>query len=288
MPTNPYFRQFRVRNERDLIDDLLQETIQIHGIDVLYLPRSAQNFDLIYGEDTLSKFDDYYDIEIYVDSQSFEGGQELMSKFGLEIDDQVKISMSKTRFDQATNYEMERPREGDLIYDPVTESLFEIKFVNDDERWFQLGDLPVYKLDLAKFVYGQEKIDTGIEEIDQIEHDFAQKLVLELDDPSGDFLEGEWIFQGPSLNSATAKAEVVCWDYTTNKLEVINVFDRFEIAKGAITGASSGSDADLISEPNLLVIDQKNTQSDNYDLEVEAQGYLDFSEDDIFGFLKDN
>jgi hypothetical protein len=288
MSTNPYFRQFRVRSERDLIDDLLQEAIQIHGIDVVYLPRSKQKYDLVFGEDTLSKFDDYYDIEIYVESSSFEGATEHITKFGLEIEDQIKIAISKTRFDKVTNYEIISPTEGDLIYDAVTNSLWEIKFSDDDERWFQLGDLPIYTVNLAKFVYGNEKIDTGLFEIDKLEEDYSSSIVLQFDTTPGNFIDNEWVFQGSSLLTATAKGEVVRWDYTDDTLKIINMVGEFNIADGVVTGATSGVSKTLSIEPSQIENTQINDFSDNKKLEDEGSGYLDFSEDDIFGFLKDN
>lgn len=287
MPTNPYFRQFRVRAEQELVDNLMQEVIQIHGVDLLYLPRTLQKLDLIYGEDVLSKFDDYYDIEMYYKSQSYEGPQEHISKFGLELEHRITLVISRTRFDQATNYELDNPREGDLIYDPPTNSLWEIKFVNKFERWFQLGDLPVYELEVTKFEFGQEKFDTGIPEIDRIEEDYSRAIILQLEAGSGDYLENEIVFQGTSVATSTASAEVTFWDFTTNQLKVINMKGEFDENNGSVTGATSGTSRDLQSTPDQIEDQEEFDISNNRDIMDEASGYLDFSEDDIFGFLKD-
>lgn len=285
MPTNPYFRQFRVRSEQNLVDDLMQEVIQIHGVDLLYLPRSFQKLDLIYGEDVLSKFDDYYDIEMYYKSQSFEGPQEHIARFGAELEHRITLVVSRTRFDQATNYEMDGPREGDLIFDPPTNGLWEIKFVNKYERWFQLGDLPIYEFEVTKFEFGQEKFDTGIYEIDKIEDDYSRKMILHLQPGSGDFIDNEMVFQGTSLATSTASGEVVLWDYTTNELTIVNMKGEFDGSD--ITGATSGTTRSLVDIPDQIADNEEYDASDNRSIMDEAADYLDFSEDDIFGFLRD-
>lgn len=287
MPTNPYFKQFQVRSEQNLVDDLIQEVIKIHGVDLLYLPRTVQREDLIYGEDVLSKFDDYYDLEMYYKSQTYEGPQEHISKFGLELEHRITLVVSKTRFDQATNYELDNPREGDLIYDPPTNSLWEIKFVNKFERWFQLGDLPVYELEVAKFEFGQEKFDTGIPEIDQIEEDYSKAIVLDFTASPGNFIDNEIVFQGTSLANSTASGEVVLWDYTTNKLKIINIKGEFHLTSGQVTGATSGVSKTLVTTPDQIADQDEFDISNNRDIMEEASGYLDFSEDDIFGFVRD-
>jgi hypothetical protein len=285
MPSNPYFRQFRVRSEQNLVDDLIKEVIQIHGVDLLYLPRTTQKLDLIYGEDILSKFDDYYDLEMYYKSQAFEGAQEHISKFGLQLEHRITLVVSKTRFDQATNYELDTPKEGDLIFDPPTNSLWEIKFVNKFERWFQLGDLPIYELEVTKFEFGQEQFDTGIAEIDQIETDYSRTLLLKVTNSVGNFLDNEIVFQGTSLANSTASGEVALWDYTKNELKLINIKGVFDTANGIITGATSGTTKTLDGTPDQLA-DNDFDLSNNRGFVDESQGYLDFSESDIFGFLK--
>ncbi len=289
MGTNKYFNTFRVRSEQNLLDDLLREVIQIHGIDMLYLPRTKQRFDIIFGEDVLSKFDDYYDIEMYYESYSgYQGRQEFISKFGLEIQDQATIIMARSRFDEIAHTELVNPREGDLIFDPMSQSLWEIKYVNVDEMWFPLGDLPIYKFKVEKFVYSQEEIETGLQEIDQIEHDYSFASFIEVEPGAGQFLDNEWIFQGTSLATATAKAEAICWDVPPNNLKVINMVGKFLPSNGAITGATSGTSRTLAQIPDLQENNQIKDIKDNKEIQTEANQYLDYSEPDIFGFLKDN
>ena len=151
------------------------EGLRIYGHDCYYLPRTLVNQDLILGEDVLSKFDDSYLLEMYIETtEGFAGEQELVSKFGLEIRDDTTFMISKRRWqDQvdtpATLIKEGRPNEGDLIYFPLMNSFFEIQFVEDQEPFFQLGNLPVYKLRTTRFEYSSERIDTDVAAIDKLE-----------------------------------------------------------------------------------------------------------------------
>src|SRR6056300_282912 len=178
MPVNHYFQGgngIGSDSEKRLHEDLIIEGLKIYGQDVFYLPRTLVNQDLILGEDVLSKFDDSYLVEMYVETtEGFQGEQELISKFGLEIRDDTTFVIAKRRWqDQvdsnATLIKEGRPNEGDLIYVPLFNSFFEIQFVEDQEPFFQIGNLPVYKLRATKFEYSSEKIDTGIPAIDDLE-----------------------------------------------------------------------------------------------------------------------
>jgi len=178
MPVNHYFQGgngIGNDSEKRLYEDLIIEGLKIYGHDLYYLPRTLVNQDLILGEDTLSKFDDSYLVEMYIETtEGFQGEQELINKFGLEIRDDTTFVIAKRRWqDQvdstATLIKEGRPNEGDLIYVPLFNSFFEIQFVEDQEPFFQLGNLPVYKLRATKFEYSSEKIDTGTTIIDEAE-----------------------------------------------------------------------------------------------------------------------
>ena len=162
-------------NEKSLYEDLIIEGLKIYGHDVYYLPRTLVNRDLILGEDSLSKFDDSYLIEMYVETtEGLAGEQELINKFGLEIREDTTFMISKRRWeDQVDSVHTliadGRPNEGDLIYFPLMKSFFEIQFVEDQQPFFQLGNLPIYKLKTTRFEYSSEKFDTGIPAIDDTE-----------------------------------------------------------------------------------------------------------------------
>ena len=208
-------------NEKNLYEDLIIEGLKIYGHDVYYLPRTLVNRDLILGEDSLSKFDDSYLIEMYVETtEGLAGEQELISKFGLEIREETTFMLSKRRWTDAvdsyhTMIKEGRPNEGDIIYYPLMNKFFEISFVEDQEPFFQLGNLPVYKLRARTWEYSSEKLDTGVTDIDsaedqysldQLAHQFMLEdgtgaLQLENDSVSGDanyFINEEYNLQTQS------------------------------------------------------------------------------------------
>ena len=162
-------------SEKRLHEDLIIEGLKIYGHDVYYLPRTLVNQDLVLGEDVLSKFDDSYLIEFYIETtEGFQGEQELVSKFGLEIREDTTFMLAKRRWqDQVDSVHTliadGRPNEGDLIYFPLMKSFFEIQFIEDQEPFFQLGNLPVYKLKTTRFEYSSERFNTGQDEIDELE-----------------------------------------------------------------------------------------------------------------------
>jgi len=166
-------------NEKRLHEDLIIEGLKIYGHDCYYLPRTLVNRDLILGEDSLSKFDDSYLLEMYMETtEGFAGEQEIISKFGLEIREDTTFMISKRRWqdqvDSAHTLIVDgRPNEGDIIYMPLMNSFFEIQFVQDQEPFFQLGNLPVYKLKVTRWEYSNERLDTGIDEIDSAETQYS-------------------------------------------------------------------------------------------------------------------
>jgi len=174
MPTNTYFSTGTTSEQR-LYEDLIIEQLKIYGQDVYYLPRKLANKDTIFGEDPASSFDDSYIIEMYVDNtDGYMGEQEIIKKFGLELRDDIKFTVSKLRWETliSNNSDLQntlRPNEGDLVYFPTTKAFFEIQFVEHEQPFYQQSALPVYKLSCTKFEYSSERIDTGITEIDATE-----------------------------------------------------------------------------------------------------------------------
>ena len=174
MTTNVYFSK-GTPNEQHLYEDLAIEAIQIYGHDVFYIPRTLVNKDELFGEDALSRFDDAYGIEMWMETQEgYEGEKELVSRFGLEIRDETTFVVSRRRWDNTVSSDANlivssRPDEGDLIYMPTVKKLFEISFVDHDDPFYQVDNLPVYKLYCRTFEYSSEVLDTGIYAIDDIE-----------------------------------------------------------------------------------------------------------------------
>lgn len=174
MPRNIYISH-GTTSEQNLLADLIAEAIQVYGHDVYYIPRKIVKLDRILNEDTLSHFPDAYMVEMYVESiDGFEGDGKLITKFGLEIRDQLTLIVSVRRWNQLVGRfgypaEQVRPTEGDLIYIPMTKGLFEIKFVEDRKPFFQLNNTPVYKLIVELFEYQSSDLSTGVPEIDEIQ-----------------------------------------------------------------------------------------------------------------------
>ena len=176
MPTNVYF-DTGTKPEQHLYEDLIIEQLRIYGQDVYYIPRKMAGVDNIFGEDNSSSFEDSYLIEMYMETiDGYEGEKDLMSKFGLDIQDDATFVVARRRWEQFVSVDnniivSSRPNEGDLIYFPKGKKLFEITFVDHDDPFYQVHNLPTYKLKCKTFEYGSEEIDTGIAEIDAIETD---------------------------------------------------------------------------------------------------------------------
>ena len=174
MTTSAYFSK-GTAGEQTLYENLIIEQLKVFGHDVYYLPRKLVAEDTLWGEDTLSSFNDAYLIEMYMENnEGFGGEKELISKFGLEIRDEANFVVSRSRWDTVVGddlnlIESSRPNEGDLIYFPRIKKLFQIDFVDHDDPFYQVDNLPVYKLSCSTFEYSSEDLDTGIVAIDGIE-----------------------------------------------------------------------------------------------------------------------
>jgi len=199
MATNVFFSP-KVRTEQHLYEDIVIEALQMYGQDVYYIPRSQITQDVILNDD-YSEFKDSYAIEMYIaNTEGFEGEGNLMSKFGLEIRDQATFVVAKRRFGQLVDIpdnslREDRPREGDLIYLPLSKSLFEIKFVEHEKPFYQVNQLPTYELQCELFEYSSEKFDVGIEEIDRFEQLYATRETLLIDGGVYGFAPGDRIEQ---------------------------------------------------------------------------------------------
>lgn len=278
MSTNKYFNLYKQTSEQRLIDDLIIEAIKIHGIDVYYLPREMQREDLILNEDVISKFNDYYVMEMYIKtSDGFSGDQEVLKKFGLEIKEQLVLSIARSRFNKIVNGELVRPREGDLIFLdlPMNRQLYEIKFVDHESVFYQAGQLYVYDLKLELFSYSEETFETGIETLDELAQENDFKLQLNFASSAGTFLEDEKIFQGSTLETATAIA-------TIDKVNSSSVYIVRDIIGKFDSGLATKSETSNLTK-TLNAYDEMQDVASQYDknseLEDEADSnILDFTE----------
>jgi len=226
VPTNVYFNNFGYAREQDLVENLTIESIKIYGHNLKYIPKTAVKQDPLFGEDTLSTYDDAVDIEMYIKNvEGFEGEGDFLSRFNLEIRDQVTFTVARKRFDQARSERLttevgysyvqeeantnapsrqflstsantgmfgitletatsegysitnNRPLEGDLIWFPMVDKLFEIKFVEHEQIFYQTGRLQTYDLRCELFTYSNERIDTGISDIDAVEDNLTTDIL---------------------------------------------------------------------------------------------------------------
>jgi len=170
MATNQYFQNYSYFNEQQLIDDLVIESIQIFGVDTYYLNRTTDDFDQIMNEDRLSVFQSAYLMEMYIKSvDGFEGEGDFLSKFGLQIRDQVTFTVAHRTFERYATMEnphLIRPREGDLVYMPMNEKFFKVMNVEHESVFYQTGALQVFDLKCELFEYSNERFHTGVESID--------------------------------------------------------------------------------------------------------------------------
>lgn len=233
MPTNVYF-DTGTKPEQALYEDLMIEQLRIYGQDVYYIPRKMAGTDSIWQEDISSSFESSYLIEMYMENiDGYEGEKELMSKFGLDIQDDATFVVARRRWEQFVSVDnniivSSRPNEGDLIYFPKGNKLFEITFVDHDDPFYQVQNLPTYKLKCKTFEYASEVIDTGIAEIDAIETDnsldqLAHQLTLETATGTGSLILENTV-------EGAAASYIILETYNIATIDENSQNDDFELA----------------------------------------------------------
>lgn len=282
MATNQFFRSSYQSTARDqkLHEALIIESIQIHGIDCNYLPRDFVNFDQLFGEDQSSKFDSAYAVEFYLKNvDGFGGDDKFLSKFGLEVRDEVTLVVARKRFIEevtANETDVVRPREGDLIQLPKEldnrERLFEISYVSNDEIFYQLGALQVWEIRCTVFSQAGEEFDTGVDSIDSYDEDFYINKSFIFEEGSGDFIVGESVY----VEDTTERAEVVSWNSDTKSLVITKTLGEFD--SGAIIGVDSGARWIIINSDTNITISEVTSNSDNDFIQQNRINIIDFSE----------
>lgn len=241
MPTNHYFSKGTI-TEQYLYEDLVIEALQIYGHDVYYLPRKLVNKDQLFGEDPLSSFNDAYSIEMYMETvEGYEGEKELVSRFGLEIRDETTFVVSRRRWLDLVGHDSNlitsvRPGEGDWIYMPNVRRLFEISFVDIDDPFYQIDNLPVYKLYCRTVEYSSERLDTGIDAIDDIETD-----------TTGDALQWQFLSEQGATTNYVENIELERGTdlYTTGSVELETATDG---GTGVLTGETETGFGSIMTE----------------------------------------
>jgi hypothetical protein len=290
--TNLYFNSFpanQITSEQLLVEDLVVESLGINGMDVYYMPRSSRDsIDILYGEDTLKTYTSAYPLEMYLENVTgMEGEGDFMSKFGLEIRDEVSLLVSRRRFGFTVN--QTRPLEGDLIYIPLFQNFFEITFVeheNNQAMFHTLGrgrggNVYVYALKLKQFVFSSEIIETGISEIDGQIFDLYPRTRISLSSGSGTFVANEIVYQGANLANSTAQAIVYTYN-TGTSLDIIRVIGTFN--SGNVRGNTGNANwiINTVSD-TALMNDAFEDVVDNNRIETESDSILDFTEKNPFG-----
>jgi len=294
MATNQYFNPFPARqitNEQLLVEDLVIESMQIYGMDIFYLPRETRNqVDFLFGEDTLKQYVKAYPIEMYLENlQGMEGEGDYISKFGLEIRDEVNYLVSRRRF-AATTGQL-RPNEGDLIYVPLVSSFFEINFVeheNDQAMYYTLGrgrdaNVYVFALKLKKFVFSNEIIETGVPEVDNDIRDHYPRTRISILSGTGTFTADEIVYESSDGTLANASAQALVHTFTPNThIDVYRVQGTF--GSGSITGNTSSASWTINTSDDTATMNTAFEDIyDNTRIEAGSDGILDFSETNPFG-----
>ena len=297
MALNPYFSKYE-RSEQNLVDDLVVETIKMHGHEIVYLFRESPEIDLVFGEDTLpSVYKIGKPIEMYIQSvDGFEGDGDFISKFGLEVRDSMKLVVSKTRWKEEFSgitggalpgNTAERPREGDLLYFPLSKGLFEIKFVEHENPFYQFGRNYIYTITCELAVNAGDSFETDNTEIDAAgsgeEQGYTEfALDVTLVTGSGTYAIGEKVTQG------TANARVLKWTpptgLTLGVLRLEKVLGVFTASPTPIVGADSGASWSYSSQTTTGVsvgpTDSTVTQNPEFDIELDR--IVDFTESNPF------
>jgi len=282
MPTNVFFNH-AVQTEQHLYEDLVVEALRMYGHNVFYLPREVIEEDTILNEDVQSKFGDSYQVEMYIENtDGFEGEGDLMSKFGVQIRDQATFIISLRTWERfislddnlATSF---RPNEGDLIYFPLSGSMFEIKFVEHEDPFYQVGKLFVFKMTCELFEYSQEDFDTGIGDIDLIEDEQAYTTVMTMASGNGQ----NYVVNENITKSGTVVGEVVSWNNITNKLTIKDVTTTLATTD-VLVGATSTAQYTINSIDDRMIF-SNDASAQNKDFEDQDSNYLDLSEVNPFG-----
>jgi hypothetical protein len=293
MATSVYFNNYNSMAEQRVVEDLIVESIKIMGHDAYYLPiENDEDRDILYGEDPVKKFSKAFPIEIYLSTAlEYLGEKDFFSKFGLEIKNNINVILSKRSFSQRVpQASFTRPREGDLVYVPFMNGvgeLFEIKFANQNKDFNTLGrKIPFfYELEMEKFKYSHERIETGVEEIDDVVTQSSYTLELNVGVGTGTYENKEIVYQAPDNThaNATVVAVVQEWRPLANTLHVTNIAGEFSNTH-TIIGVTSNARF-VLSTFDPLKDSVPKEAFDNKYIDTQANTIIDFSEINPFGTI---
>lgn len=290
MATNFYFNNFNNSQEQLLIESLIIESIKIYGHDLFYLPRTEVAKDSLYLQDDLSSFNAAYNIEMYVKNvEGFGGEGDLFSRFGVEIRDQVTFVVAQSVFNEEIQSQTSliRPREGDLLFLPLNGKVFQIKFVEHEAVFYQMGSLQTYELTCELYEYSGERLNTGIDIIDNIARDNAPSRSLYVTSTIGTFQINETVYVDlGSNNELQATISSITANLSAANAYTLEVRDirsdteaMFFVANTTITGRTSGAAATIVERVSENFNDGE-AQNDYF--ETQGDNILDFTESDPF------
>ena len=290
MATNHYFNHHGTDTpEQRLIENLTIESIKTFGIDVYYLPRTLNDEDKLMGEDNTASYNSAHTIEMYIKTvEGFEGQGDFISKFGLQINDQITFTVAKRRFRElgmTSDGRANLPHEGDLIFFPTTSALFQILFVEDEAIFYQTGQLQSYDMLCEMFTYTDQSFNTGIETIDEIERQHSYSIDFTMNTGSGNYTIGEQVYQGTSLAAATVKGEVARWNAADKVLTLMNMTGNFSGTVNIIGDSSDASYSITSFDAQTSAANTAATSSTNAEIEAAADAIIDFTEGNPFGSL---
>lgn len=306
MPTNVFFTQ-GTKNEQFLMEDLIIESLRIFGQELVYIPRTLVSKDEILGEDRLSEFTSSFPIEMYFENVDALGGQgAFIQKFGLMMEQSATLVVARRRWEQfigryGKTIIPSRPCEGDLIYFPLTKGMFEIKFVQHQDPFYQLGKLYVYKLQVELFQYASERIDTGVKEIDVFEtlktfstnttrSPYGEVTAINVTNHGVGYTETPTV-TFTSASGRGAEAEAILGDgVDSDKVVAVNIinpgtgYSSPPLIQFSASGASEAAVAVAVINVN---IDKPESFGDNNKFKQQSSDFL-FNENNPFGDLTNN
>lgn len=282
MTTNQYFNNYSSNNEQSVYEDLLIESIKTYGFNVKYMPRISVQSNPIIGED-VNRFENTYEIEMFLSNfDGYEGSGTYLSKFGIEIKDEIKLVVTKKRFEATVTAANNRPNEGDLIFFPFGGNVFQVKFVDHDTMFYKFGKLYVYVLTCELFEYNSEEFATGNNSIDFTET-YSWTVDLQMENGNNvEYTNNEIITVS---NNIFTTAEVISWNSNNDILSVINLTG--ELTPGdVLIGTTSGAEWSYAANSSFLDDSLRFPNKDfvdNYNIQEQSNTIIDSSETNPFG-----
>ena len=279
-----------VKSEQNLFEDLIIESLRFYGQDMYYLPRDLVNVDPYFGDDIPSKFNSSYRIEMYVENvDGYDGDGDLFTKFGVELRDSVTLIVAKRRWKQTVSrndnqINSVRPREGDLIYVPMSRTMFEIMKVEHEQPFYQINQLPTYKLRCEKFEYNDEQLDTGVDAIDDIESLGYQQVLSLADSAANGFIIGSQVRQDLP-GGVSVFAEITAYNDSDNILSITHVGssdDKFHMFVDGVDITSTNFAGTTIRR-SVTSVDEQLNQPTAQNEAFQDLDIIDFNENNPFG-----